>query len=149
MKRLSSLLKRRRRQVRPKLTSVYGPQCLEDRSLMALVADGIEFLVNTQVPGDQQTSASAASIDTTPDGASSLVVFGGPGPDDAQDVFARRLDADGVLIGNVLSINGTKVGEQTSAAVAHGTNRSVVVWSGRGGHDNRGIYASIVTGTTV
>ncbi len=142
MKRSRSLSRRSYRA--RKTSSVYAPQCLEDRSLMALVLDGAEFLVNTQISGEQQTSDSASSVHANADG-DFLVVFSGEGAGDSQGVFARRYESDGTSAASVLPVNGTTVGFQGSATAALGSDRGVVVWSGRGNGDSHGIFAALVT----
>jgi cyclophilin family peptidyl-prolyl cis-trans isomerase len=114
---------------------------LEDRAMLATIAAGNEFLVNTAIYGGQQLAASAPSVAVNGAG-DFLVTYDGFGAGDRDGVFVRRYDANGAALGESILANITIAGHQHDATSALGANGDfVVVWSGRGPGDSNGIFA--------
>ena len=90
---------------------------------------GPEFVVNTHLPGCQQSPDVAAAQDGT-----FTVVWQSEGQDgDGSGVFVRRFAAHGAPLGAEGQVNSTTAGDQRSPRVAHDPAGSfVVVWESLG-----------------
>ena len=121
-------------------SNLFGFEHLEHRRLLAITGLGGDLLVNTFTAGPQSTAegGSAIALSSSGDG---VVVFEGRGAGDRDGVFARRISASGVPLGQDFRVNQTTQERQGDASVAmRGDGSFVVVWSGRGRGDQDGVF---------
>ena len=100
--------------------------------------DGEQFRINTERRGTQSQPAVAIAGD-----GSAVVVWHGPGVEDASGIWMQRISADGELVGDETLVNTTTEGEQVDPSVAmNDEGNFVVAWSSRGQDgDAWGIFA--------
>ena len=84
---------------------------------------GSEFQINTSTAGNQKAPAVAMNAV-----GNFVVVWHGPGANE-EDIFAQRFDANGLPLGDELTINSyTDNGQLYPRVGMNGTGRFVVVW---------------------
>lgn len=91
--------------------------------------DADEFQVNTVREGNQTAPAVAANAD-----GAFLIAWHGPGLD-AEDIFARLFDPNGVALTDEFLVNTDTEGQQIHPRVATGSGTFVAVWESR--HTNQ------------
>ena len=105
-----------------------GANGFDIRGWLALAGgESTEFVINTTTAFDQSQPAVIALADGT------YVVSwtGRDGEDDSKGVFARRIGADGEMLGEELRVNVGTEGDQTqSSMVALANGGFVVAWTG-------------------
>jgi Ca2+-binding RTX toxin-like protein len=100
---------------------------------------GAEFLVNSGVTAGNQSSPTVARA---ADGQFVVAWESKAGNGNGYDIFARRYGADGLPVGNILTVNTTLVGDQRTPAIAMGDDgRFVVTWKGDDGLGSTDIFA--------
>ncbi len=113
-------------------------------------AAGGEFQVNTFTAGEQGSSEGAVDFD---DAGNFVVVWDSYLQDgDAGGVYGQYFDAGGSPVGSEFRVNTTTVGYQNIASVARdGPGNTLIVWSGAGVGDDRGIFGQFydTTGAAV
>jgi hypothetical protein len=97
--------------------------------------DADEFQVNTVREGNQTSPAVAANAD-----GAFLIAWHGPGLD-AEDVFARLFDPNGVPLTDEFLVNINTEGQQIHPRVAVGADTFVTVWESRQASSLGGIIA--------
>ena len=101
-------------------------------------AIGEQFRINTTRGGEQTQPAIAMAAD-----GQAVVVWHGPGADDASGIWMQRIAADGSLAGNETLVNSTTDGTQAYPAVGMDElGNFVIAWSSRHQDgDDWGIFA--------
>ena len=114
------------------LTGIWGKAYNADGS-----ARGTWFYADT---GD----AISPSISLAADG-SAVVVYQKAGDGDGTGIYARKLNASGVVQGAAILVNTATAGTQVSASVAvRDANHFVVAWSGNSAVDSAGVLARTI-----
>lgn len=122
-------------------------ECLEHRAMLAATPLGEEMFVTNASTAFSGSDDDAAEVVFGVNGETltvshSVEVVGARAAGDDREIFARRFDADGDLIGNPIRVNQLTRGEQSNPAVGTAEDGSfLVVWDGRGEGDRHGIFA--------
>ncbi|MEZ6122627.1 MAG: DUF2341 domain-containing protein [Planctomycetaceae bacterium] len=102
------------------------------------VAQGGEFLVNQTTVAEQQHS----SVSMDSDGDFVITWTSKDQDGDGLGVYARQYSASGTAKTGEVLVNATTSGDQFASSVAmNGKGGFVVVWSGEGGSDTKGVFA--------
>ena len=111
------------------------------RFTAAGATDGAEFVVNNTTAGHQRN----VSVGFTDDGKLVAVWMTGTTNGHGWEVQGRSYNADGVADGLAFAVNGDTKGansaNQGSPHIALNDDAAMIVWSGNGASDRRGVYA--------
>lgn len=111
------------------------------RFTAAGTADGAEFVINSTTAGHQQN----VSTGFTADGKLVAVWMTGTTNGHGWEVQGRSYNADGVADGVAFAVNddtkGANSGNQSYPYIALNDDDAVIVWSGNGATDRRGVHA--------
>lgn len=95
-----------------------------------------EFLVNTTTTGKQHQPDLAIASD-----GSFVITWSGRGADDTRGVYFQRYNTSGLPMGTEARANTTFRGKQVLPSVGiDGANNFMIVWSGNGLGDSRGVF---------
>jgi cyclophilin family peptidyl-prolyl cis-trans isomerase len=111
------------------------------RFTSAGAADGAEFVINNTTAGHQQN----VSVGFTEDGKLIAAWMTGTTNGHGWEVQARSYNAAGVADGVAFAVNddtkGANSGNQSHPYIAINDDDAMIVWSGKGVKDRRGVYA--------